>query len=110
MNFDEIQPNRELRAYARGQLNGVWGKMAFVSFILFLLYLPYYIFSTLDSINKFFYFLDWDTSDIIPSFPSIYYQCIDNSRAVVNRTFYFGICWLFLKKSSRRRNCDKKYF
>ncbi|MDR2942027.1 MAG: DUF975 family protein [Treponema sp.] len=51
MNYDEIQPNSELRAYARQQLNGVWGKIAFTFFILFLIYLPCNIISIFDTIQ-----------------------------------------------------------
>jgi len=50
MNYEKIQPNNELRAYARAQLNGVWGAMALTFFIYSLFYLPYYFFSILDSI------------------------------------------------------------
>jgi uncharacterized membrane protein len=50
MNHEEIQPNRELRAYARQQLNGVWGAMALTFFIYSLFYLPYFFFAILDSI------------------------------------------------------------
>jgi len=52
VNYDEIQTNSELRAYARGQLKGVWGKMAFAYFVLSLIYLPYYFFSILNSIME----------------------------------------------------------
>jgi len=50
MNYSVIQPNSELRAYARWQLKGVWNGMAFTYFIYFLIYLPQYIFSILNSI------------------------------------------------------------
>ena len=50
MNYEEIQPNGELKAYARRQLKGVWGAMAFTYFIYFLIFLPQYIFSFLNSI------------------------------------------------------------
>jgi len=63
MNYEEIQPNRELRACARGQLKGVWGAMAFTYFVYFLLFIPYYIFSILDSIinsiNKYDFLSDY---------------------------------------------------
>jgi len=78
MNYEEIQPNRELRAYARTQLNGFWGAMAFTFFIYVLLYIPYYVFSILnsilDSIDKYDFLavpyymilnlIDMDMSDI----------------------------------------------
>jgi len=63
MNYDEIQPNSELRSYARQQLKGVWGKMVFAYFIYFLIYLPSNILSVLDSIDKQFPDL------MVPTFP-----------------------------------------
>ena len=38
MDYNIIQPNDEIRACAREQLKGVWGKMALAIFILFLIY------------------------------------------------------------------------
>ena len=45
-----IQPNSELRAHARQQLQGVWWKMALAFFILFLIYLLMNLLSSLDYI------------------------------------------------------------
>jgi len=53
MDYYEIQSNKELRACAREQLNGVWGKMAFAFFVMFLIYLPYYLLSVIDGIYMF---------------------------------------------------------
>jgi uncharacterized membrane protein len=53
MDYAMIQPNAELRACARDQLNGVWKKMAFAFFVYGLIFLPYYIISFIDSFNTF---------------------------------------------------------
>ena len=45
MDFDVIQPNYELRACSRQQLQGYWKKLAFAYFSLAVIYSPYYIFS-----------------------------------------------------------------
>jgi uncharacterized membrane protein len=105
MNYDEIQPNRELRAYARRQLNGVWGKMAFAFFILFLLYLPYNFFSFLDSImdSDEFYFvfimdlIDGYMPDIVPFIPLIANVLAIAVLAAVG-PFALGFAGFFLKR------------
>jgi len=51
MDYEKIQPNGELRANARRQLQGVWGEMAFTYFLYSLLFLPYQFFSFLNSLN-----------------------------------------------------------
>ena len=48
MNNPTVMSNKELRACAREQLNGVWGKMALAVFILVLIYMVQPIFSILD--------------------------------------------------------------
>ena len=48
MNNPTVMSNKELRACAREQLKGVWGKMALAFFILFLIYLTQTILSCLD--------------------------------------------------------------
>jgi uncharacterized membrane protein len=53
MDFTVIQPNKELRACARHQLQGVWGKMAFTFFVYFLILLPCQIFSILNSLSQY---------------------------------------------------------
>jgi uncharacterized membrane protein len=52
MNYEEILPNRELRAYARAQLKGVWNAMALTYFIYGLLFVPSNVFSYLNSALK----------------------------------------------------------
>ena len=90
MNYDEIQPNSELRAYARQQLKGVWGKMAFTFFIYFLLYLPYYFFSSLDSIDKQF-------PDTVPTFPLIN-LVLAIAVLITAGPFALGFAGYFLKR------------
>jgi uncharacterized membrane protein len=73
MDFNEIQPNRELRACARGQLHGVWGQMALAYFIYIIIYIPYYITSTIDSLLKNLnsFSLLFDIQDILNISPSV---------------------------------------
>jgi uncharacterized membrane protein len=90
MNYDEIQTNSELRAYARLQLKGVWGQMAFAYFILFLIYLPNSIFSTLDSINK-------QIPGLVPSFPLIS-PVLTIGMLLTTGAFTLGFTGYFLKR------------
>ena len=55
MEYKTILPNDELRAYARLQLSGFWGKMVFAYFIYYLILLPFNIVSAIDSINNALY-------------------------------------------------------
>jgi uncharacterized membrane protein len=52
MDFSVFQPNSKQRAYAREQLRGVWGKMAFAFFIYALIYSPYYLSTFWDQWNE----------------------------------------------------------
>jgi uncharacterized membrane protein len=112
MNYNEIQPNGELKAYARQQLNGVWGAMAFTYFVLFLIYLPYYFISTLssiiDSIDKYdflsiYYYSILDSIDsyipeiIVQLFPVINF-ILSIAAAVVTGPFALGFAGYFLKR------------
>jgi len=78
MNYDVIQPNSELKAYARRQLNGVWNGMAFTYFIYFLICLPQYIFSFLDSIldpdKDYFYFFQKLIYEYLPDIARSIYR------------------------------------
>jgi len=98
MNFEEIQPNRELRAYARGQLNGVWGKMAFTFFVYTLLYLPYYFFSAMASIEKYFDTLGWFMPDFIPLFPPVINSVLTIAVVLASGPFALGFAGYFLKR------------
>ena len=116
MNFDEIQPNRELRAYARGQLNGVWGKMALTIFILWLIYLPASFFSTLTSINMYFnligpylYLFGLDTPDFIPSFPVIT-NVLTIAVILSVGPFTLGFAGYFLKRVRGEEIATKNIF
>jgi uncharacterized membrane protein len=89
MDFTVIQANKELRACARQQLQGVWGKMAFTFFVYFLVLLPCQIFSTLDSLNQF-----------IPEIPS--FSVISTLSAIalyiILGPFSLGFASYFLKR------------
>jgi uncharacterized membrane protein len=111
MNYHEIQPNRELRAYARQQLKGVWGNMAFTFFILFLIFLPYYIFSYLNSglnaeENNLFFnpmdiylldLLDKYMPDIVPIVPPIA-NLLTIAVLLAVGPFALGFVGFFLKR------------
>jgi len=109
MNYVEIQPNGELRAYARAQLKGVWGWMAFTYFIYFLVYLPSNLFSIMDSIlnsddNTFLYlriylenFLDRYMPDITPSITPIA-NVLAIAMLAAAGPFALGFAGFFLKR------------
>ena len=124
MNYNEIQPNRELRAYARQQLNGVWGAMAFTYFVLFLIYLPYYFISSLssiiDSIDKYeflslYYYSIIDSIDsyipeiIVQIFPVINF-ILSIAAAVVTGPFALGFAGYFLKRVRGQEIATKNIF
>ena len=90
MNYELIQPNEELRACARRQLDGVWGKMAFTYFVYFLIYLPYNIISALNSISE------W-----IPGIPSYFgglNALLTIAVMVISGPFALGFAGYFLKR------------
>jgi len=109
MNYEEIQPNSELRAYARAQLKGVWGGMVFTFFIYFLIYLPFNSFSFLDSIvnsvdNTFFYlriyllnFLDRNMPGFAPSISPIS-NVLTIAMLIAAGPFALGFAGFFLKR------------
>jgi len=111
MNYEEIQPNRELRAYARAQLDGVWNAMAFTFFVYTLLYVPYYLFSFLntflDSVNKYdflavpYYMLlnsiDMDISDIDTVITIINF-ILSLAAGIAAGPFALGFAGYFLKR------------
>jgi len=124
MNYEEIQPNGELRAYARQQLNGVWKAMAFTFFILFLIYLPYYFISTIssiiDSIDEypslqvyyylFLYSIDGFFPDIIIQlFPFINFN-VSIAAAIVTGPFALGFAGYFLKRIRGEEIATKNIF
>jgi uncharacterized membrane protein len=89
MNYDEIQPNSELRAYARQQLKGVWGEMAFAYFILNLIYFPSCIFSVLNSLNEYMPY--------IPSF-SLISAVLTIGMHLITGAFTLGFAGYFIKR------------
>jgi len=109
MNYTEIQPNRELRAYARAQLNGAWNGMAYTFFLYYLIFLPSNIFSFLDSIlksedNKLLYlqisiqnFLDNYMPEIVPLIPVIN-NILSLAVLIVAGPFALGFAGFFLKR------------
>jgi len=109
MNFEEIQLNSELRAYARQQLRGAWNGMAFTYFIYFLICLPYNIFSLLDSILNsddadFLYlriylqdFLDRYIPDIVPSIHPVA-NVLTIAMLIAAGPFTLGFAGFFLKR------------
>jgi len=109
MNYEEIQPNRELRAYARAQLNGAWGGMAYTYFLYFLLFIPYNLFSFLDTtLNSKKHtdlylriyvqnFLDRNIPDIVPLIPIIN-SVLSIATLLVAGPFALGFAGFFLKR------------
>jgi uncharacterized membrane protein len=106
MNYAEIQPNRELRAYARAQLKGAWGGMAYTYFIYFLIFLPCNIFSLLgtilnsDDFASFYYiqiFFDKYMPDIAPLIPVIN-NILTIAVLLVAGPFALGFAGFFLKR------------
>ena len=111
MNYEEIQPNRELRAYARQQLNGFWGAMALTFFIYSLFYLPYYVFSILasimDSIDKYdflsiYFYMIMDLIDIylpdIASLITVINFILSMAAGITAGPFALGFAGYFLKR------------
>jgi uncharacterized membrane protein len=86
MNYDVIQPNNVLRAYARKQLHGVWKKMAFTFFVVFLIYLPLYTNTVLNQV-----YADVAIFAIMYGVLSIIYMAIAGP-------FYLGFVGYFLKR------------
>jgi len=98
-----------LRAYARTQLNGAWGGMAFTYFLYFLLFIPSDIFSFLDKVlnsDNFadLYlqisvqnFMDRNLPDLVPLIPAI-----DNilliAVLITAGPFALGFAGFFLKR------------
>jgi uncharacterized membrane protein len=89
MNFDVIQENSELRAYARRQLKGVWGQMALAGFIYFLiLVVPSCIFS------------DYSDYGFNNPFQNSFFDVIFNIAAyVITGPMTLGISGYFLKRT-----------
>ena len=123
MNYEEIQPNRELRAYARQQLNGFWGAMALTYFIYFLIFTPASLFSSLNSLLKsvddyeflsypFYMFLDSfdiDLEDIkllVPLINSI----LSIAMGIVAGPFALGFAGYFLKRIRGEEIATKNIF
>jgi len=111
MNYNAIQPNRELRAYARQQLKGVWGAMALTFFIYALLYIPSNVFSYLNSAlmaeeNGLFVnpaaiylvnFMDRNMPDIVPLIPVIN-NVLTIAVLLAAGPFALGFAGFFLKR------------
>jgi len=109
MNYAEIRPNRELRAYARAQLKGAWGGMAYTYFIYFLIFLPYNVISLLDSFlnsddNNLLYFqisirnfLDSYMPDFVPIIPVIN-GVLTIAVLLAAGPFALGFAGFFLKR------------
>jgi uncharacterized membrane protein len=86
MNYDVIQPNNILRAFAREQLHGVWKKMAFTFFVVFLILMPLYISSILDQLYP----------DVAVF--SIAYVILYVIAVIIGGPFYLGFAGYFLKR------------
>jgi uncharacterized membrane protein len=89
MDYTVIQPNRTLRAYARGQLRGVWGQTALAYFVVSLVYLPSNIFSALNALNRF---------DVEVPIPSLTAHGFTILALVIAGPLYLGITGYFLKR------------
>jgi len=101
MDYDVIQPNKELRKHTRQQLKGVWGKMAFAFFILSLLHLPYYTFSALDSLHK--------QMPNIPSFPIIN-SVLSIAMLITSGPLALGFVGYFLRRIRGEEFATKNIF
>ena len=89
MDYTIIQPNAELRAGARSQLKGVWGKMAFTFFVYGLIYLPYYVVSACNSLNE--------QIPAIPPFTGIY-VLLSIAAFLAGGPFAMGFVGYFLRR------------
>jgi len=89
MDYTVIQPNYEIRANARRQLNGVWGEMAFTFFVYFLIFLPANTIITLDSLH--------DDYPAIPSFP-VLAPVLQIAVFLVSGPFVLGFCGYFMRR------------
>jgi uncharacterized membrane protein len=86
MNYDVVQPNKVLRAYAREQLRGVWKKAAFTFFVIFLIYAPFYIVSALSQV--------YPNAAVV----SILYAALLIVTIIIGGPFYLGYVGYFLKR------------
>jgi uncharacterized membrane protein len=102
MNYDTMQPNYELRAYARQQLPGVWGKMALAYLVLLLIYSPFYFFSTLDSLNKIDEYKDPLTS--------LFSSLLGFAVTLTSGAFALGFAGFFLKRVRGEQIAIKNIF
>jgi len=117
VNYNEIQPNSELRAYARGQLSGVWGKMVFAYFVLFLIYIPQYFFSILNSIMEsdessliYLQNLVYDNIPVIADFTPGISNVLTIIMLLTTGPFALGFAGLFLKRIRGEEIATKNIF
>jgi uncharacterized membrane protein len=82
MDYKIIQPNKELRACSRQQLNGIWGKMAFAFFI-------YSLITTLPQ------FIFWEYS---PLHNSMLYKIMQIAILIMAGPFALGFAGYFVKR------------
>jgi uncharacterized membrane protein len=89
MDYTVIQPNYEIRANARRQLNGVWGEMAFTFFVYFLIFLPSNIIAALDSLRE-----------VYKEIPKFFGLSLASQIAVflVSGPFALGFCGYFMRR------------
>jgi len=90
MDYYVIQPNSELRAYARQQLKGVWGQMALAYFIMFLISFPYNLATTINSLNSLFPLSFPETNGI----DLVFLICL----LIISGPFQLGFAGYFLKR------------
>jgi uncharacterized membrane protein len=88
MDFTTIQTNSTLRSYARQQLQGVWGKMAFAFLVYGAILSPFYLSSIRDLWNDFerwkaYYWSVLDQLDTFELWMSYYENCLSHWDYVV---------------------------
>jgi uncharacterized membrane protein len=101
MEFTVIQPNKELRAYARQQLKGAWGKMAFTFFVYCLILFPFQVFSILNSLSQ---YIPW-----LPSF-SVINTVLTIALYIIIGPFCLGFVGYFLKRVRGEEIATKNIF
>jgi uncharacterized membrane protein len=101
MDNNNFPLNEDLRATARQQLQGVWGKMALAYFVYFLIYTPYLISSGIDA---------YDNLDLGESSNSPITTILSLVIAITSGAFALGFVGFFLKRVRGQEIAIKNIF